>query len=96
MQIAGQGLSPEQLFTSGKCATFFASTAAHGSIERDAKIKWSATYLPGSEGDVTARNSSIGGATLWVLKGHKAEEYDGVAAFLDFLASPDLQSGGTR
>ena len=33
MEIAGQGLSPEQLFTSGKCSTFFASTAAHGSVE---------------------------------------------------------------
>jgi len=90
IQIAGQGLSPEQLFTSGKCATFFASTAAHGSIERDPKIKWSATYLP-HEADLTARNSSIGGATLWVMKGHKAEEYDGVADFLAFVASPDLQ-----
>ena len=60
-QIAGQGLSPEQLFTSGKCATYFASTAAHGSIERDPKIKWGATYLP-HEADLTARNSSIGGA----------------------------------
>jgi len=90
IQIAGQGLSPEQLFTSGKCATFFASTAAHGSIERDPKIKWSATYLP-HEADLTARNSSIGGATLWVMKGHKAEEYDAVAAFLEFVASPDLQ-----
>lgn len=90
MQIAGQGLSPEQLFTSGKCATFFASTAAHGSIERDPKIKWGATYLP-HEADLTARNSSIGGATLWVMKGHKAEEYDAVASFLEFVASPDLQ-----
>jgi sn-glycerol 3-phosphate transport system substrate-binding protein len=90
IQIAGQGLSPEQLFTSGKCATFFASTAAHGSIERDPKIKWSATYLP-HEADLTARNSSIGGATLWVMKGHKAEEYDAVASFLEFVASPDLQ-----
>jgi len=90
MQIAGQGLNPEQLYTSGKCSTFFASTAAHGSVERDAKIKWGATYLPHEE-DLTARNSSIGGATLWVLKGHKSEEYDGVAAFLEFLASPDLQ-----
>ncbi|HSI01245.1 MAG TPA: extracellular solute-binding protein [Reyranella sp.] len=90
MLIAGQGLSPEQLFTSGKCATFFASTAAHGSIERDPKIKWSATYLP-HEADLTARNSSIGGATLWVMKGHKAEEYDAVASFLEFVASPDLQ-----
>jgi sn-glycerol 3-phosphate transport system substrate-binding protein len=90
IQIAGQGLSPEQLFTSGKCATYFASTAAHGSIERDPKIKWSATYLP-HEADLTARNSSIGGATLWVMKGHKAEEYDAVASFLEFVASPDLQ-----
>ena len=77
MQIAGQGLNPEQLFTSGKCSTFFASTAAHGSIEREAKIKWGATYLPHEE-DLTARNSSIGGATLWVMKGHKSEDYDGV------------------
>ena len=90
MQIAGQGLNPEQLYTSGKCSTFFASTAAHSSVEREAKIKWGATYLPHEE-DLTARNSSIGGATLWVLKGHKSEEYDGVAAFLEFLASPDLQ-----
>ena len=89
-QIAGQGLSPEQLFTSGKCATYFASTAAHGSIERDPKIKWGATYLP-HEADLTARNSSIGGATLWVMKGHKSEEYDAAAAFLAFVASPDLQ-----
>ncbi len=37
------------------------------------------------------RNSSIGGATLWVMKGQKAEEYDGVADFLAFVASPDLQ-----
>ncbi len=90
IQIAGQGLSPAQLFTSGKCATYFASTAAHGGIEHNAEIKWSATYLP-HEADLTARNSSIGGATLWVMKGHRAEEYDGVAAFLAFIASPDLQ-----
>jgi sn-glycerol 3-phosphate transport system substrate-binding protein len=90
MQIAGQGLSPEQLYTSGKCSTFFASTAAHGSVERNAKIKWSATYLPWEEG-TTPRNSSIGGATIWAMKGQKAEDYDGVADFLAFVASPDLQ-----
>jgi sn-glycerol 3-phosphate transport system substrate-binding protein len=90
MQIAGQGLNPEQLYNSGKCATFVASTAAHGSIERNAKIAWSATYLPHEEG-ITPRNSTIGGATLWVLKGHKSDEYDAVAAFMSFLASPELQ-----
>ena len=90
MQIAGQGLNPEQLYTSGKCSTFVASTAAHGSVERNAKIAWSATFLPHEEG-LQPRNSTIGGATLWVLKGHKNEEYEGVAAFMNFLASPELQ-----
>ena len=90
LQIAGTGLNPEQLYTSGKCSTFVASTAAHGSVERNAKIAWSATYLPHEEG-LQPRNSTIGGATLWVLKGHKSEEYDGVAAFMNFLASPELQ-----
>ncbi len=90
LQIAGTGLNPEQLYTSGKCSTFVASTAAHGSVERNAKIAWSATYLPHEEG-LQPRNSTIGGATLWVLKGHKSEEYDGVAAFMNFLASAELQ-----
>jgi sn-glycerol 3-phosphate transport system substrate-binding protein len=90
LQIAGQGFSPEQLYTSGKCATFVASTAAHSSVERNAKIKWSATFLPHEEG-VTPRNSTIGGATIWTMKGHKSEEYDAAAAFFDFLAKPETQ-----
>jgi len=90
LQIAGQGFNPEMLYTSGKCSTFVASTAAHGSVERNAKIPWSATYLPWEQGN-TPRNSTIGGATLWVLKGHKNDDYDGVAAFMNFLASPELQ-----
>lgn len=90
MQMAGQGFSPEQLYTSGKCSTFFASTAAHSSVERNAKIQWSATFLPHEEGQ-TPKNSTIGGATVWVMKGAKKEEYDAVAAYLNFLASPELQ-----
>lgn len=90
MEIAGQGLSPEQLFTSGRCSTYFASTAAHSSIERNAKLDWSATYLPWEQGK-TPKNSTIGGAALWVLKGGKPAEYEGVAAFLNFLAQPQTQ-----
>lgn len=90
MEIAGQGFSPEQLFTSGKCSTFFASTAAHSGIERNAKIDWSATYLPWEQGK-TPKNSTIGGAALWVMKGHKPAEYEAVAAFLAFLAKPETQ-----
>ena len=46
LQIAGQGFSPEQLFTSGRCSTFVNSTASHGNIVRNAKIDWGATFLP--------------------------------------------------
>jgi sn-glycerol 3-phosphate transport system substrate-binding protein len=90
LQLAGQGFTPQQLFTSGKCATYISSTADHGAIEKNAKIAWSATFLPYEEG-VTPRNSTIGGASLWVLKGHKEAEYDAVAAFLAYLADPKTQ-----
>ena len=38
------------------------------------------------------QNSIIGGATLWVLQGHDAEEYEGVAAFFQYLSSPEVQA----
>lgn len=90
LQLAGQGLAPDQLFTSGTCSTFVASTAAHAGVESTAKFNWSATFLPHEEG-VEPKNSTIGGGALWVLKGETPEEYAGAAAFLDFVASPDVQ-----
>jgi len=90
LQLAGQGMSPEQLFTSSKCSTIVASTAAHAGVEAGAKFDWSATVLPHEEG-VTPLNTTIGGAALWVLKGKSDAEYAGAAAFLDYVASPDVQ-----
>lgn len=89
LQIAGQGVNPESLFINGQCSTIMASTAAHGGVERSAKFDWSATYLPWEEGRAP-RNSTIGGASLWVMKGHKDEEYAGAAAFLNFVSSPQF------
>ncbi|MCK6430718.1 MAG: extracellular solute-binding protein, partial [Burkholderiaceae bacterium] len=37
------------------------------------------------------QNSIIGGASLWVMSGRKAEEYKGVARFLAFLSRPEIQ-----
>lgn len=90
MEIAGQGLSPMQLFTSGKCSTIFSSTASHATVEATAKFNWSATYLPHEEG-VEPQNSTIGGAALWVMKGHDEPEYEAAAAFFDYLAKPETQ-----
>lgn len=38
------------------------------------------------------QNTIIGGATLWVLKGHSAEEYKGVADFFRYLSTPEVQA----
>ncbi len=36
------------------------------------------------------KKSLVGGASLWVLAGRPAEEYKGAAAFLNFIAQPDM------
>jgi sn-glycerol 3-phosphate transport system substrate-binding protein len=38
------------------------------------------------------QNSIIGGASLWVLAGHKPPEYKGVAKFFSYLSSPEVQA----
>jgi len=38
------------------------------------------------------QNTIIGGASLWVLQGHKPEEYKGVAAFFNYLSRPEVQA----
>lgn len=90
MEIAGQGVQPVQLFTSGTCSTIIASTASHAAVEASAKFPWNATFLP-HEKDRTPHNSVIGGGALWAMKGHSDDEYKGTAAFFDFLAKPETQ-----
>src|SRR5205085_12701032 len=38
------------------------------------------------------QNTSIGGASLWVMGGKKKEEYKGVGKFLSFLSRPEIQA----
>ena len=67
------------------------SSAVFSSLQASAKFAFEAAPLP-YEAGTTPHNSLIGGGALWVLKGHKPEEYKGVAAFLAHLASPDQQA----
>ena len=87
IQLAGQGMSPATLFNAGTCSTRFSSTASHADVEANATFKWGAAFMP-HEADVKEpKNSNIGGAALWVLKGKKDQEYDAAAAFLDYVAT---------
>jgi len=82
------------LFYSQECAMFFGSSAAYAGIKANAKdFSFGVGMLP-YYADVTGapQNSIIGGASLWVLKGHPEAEYKGVAEFFTYLSSPKVQA----
>ena len=58
---------------------------------KNAKFAWDLAPLPVEASMKTPQNSIIGGASLWVMKGHPKTDYKGVAAFMDFLAQTDMQ-----
>ncbi|MGH6946329.1 MAG: sn-glycerol-3-phosphate ABC transporter substrate-binding protein UgpB [Kiloniellales bacterium] len=80
-------------FRSGECAIFTESSAGYAGIKDEAQFDFGVSSLPywaGTPG--TPQNTIIGGASLWVMEGHEAEEYKGVAKFLAFLSSPEIQA----
>ena len=89
----GRGSAPDAPFVSGECAITMGSSAAYGNIRRNAKFASGIStlpYYPDVQG--APQNTIIGGASLWVMSGRKAEEYKGVAAFFDFLSRADVQA----
>ena len=96
--MAAQGLfiykgrgSTEGTFLSGECAMVTGSSAAYGVLKRGAKFAWAISPLPFYP-DVPGapQNTVIGGASLWVSAGKKAEDYKGVAQFLAYLSRPEV------
>ena len=81
------------LFTNGECGMWMNSSAYYGSIKKQAKFNYAQTMLP-LDTDVASapQNSIIGGATLWSLAGHEADEYKGVAKFMTYLSSAEVQA----
>ena len=80
-------------FTNGECPMWINSSAYYGSIKKQAKFAFGQAMLPYYP-DVakSPQNSIIGGATLWVLSGHKKDEYKGAAKFMTYLSSAEVQS----
>lgn len=80
-------------FRSGECALFTESSAGYAGIKKEAKFDFAVRPLPYWEGvEGAPQNTIIGGASLWVMTGHSDAEYKGVAAFLNFLSSTDIQA----
>jgi sn-glycerol 3-phosphate transport system substrate-binding protein len=81
------------MFTNAECGMWMNSSAYYGSIKKQAKFDAGQTMLP-LDTDVADKpqNSIIGGATLWVLRGHDQGDYKGVAKFMTYLSSPEVQA----
>ena len=80
-------------FRAGECALYTESSAGYAGVKNEAKFEFNIRPLPywGSvEG--APQNTIIGGASLWVMAGQTAAEYKGVAKFIEFLSSPEIQA----
>jgi len=87
----GRRSDPGQIaFSAGRCAFFLDSSGDISTMKAANKFAWGAAPLPYNEG-IKPRNSIIGGATLWVFKGHPAEENKAVADFIRYLGQVPAQ-----
>lgn len=90
---SGRTNTGEGRFTAGECPVMITSSGFYGNVKANAKFEWSNApmpYYPDVAG--APQNSTLGGASLWVMGGKKADEYKGVAKFFTFLSDTDRQA----
>jgi sn-glycerol 3-phosphate transport system substrate-binding protein len=90
IQSAETGKTYTQAFSDGSCASMISSIADHASVGATAKMQWGVTPIPVYAG-TERKNSIVGGAQIWVMKGKSQPEYEAAAAFLDWSASAEQQ-----
>ncbi|THB77939.1 MAG: sn-glycerol-3-phosphate ABC transporter substrate-binding protein UgpB [Desulfobacteraceae bacterium] len=92
-QYGGRRGDSLPMFINEKCAMWLNSSAYYGGIKKQAKFEFGQAMLPyHPEVAGGPQNSIIGGATLWTLKGHDKKDYKGVALFMNYLSSPEVQA----
>lgn len=82
---------PQAAFIAQDAAILMESISGIGNVKKNATFAWDLAPLPVETGMTAPQNSIIGGASLWIMRGHPKTEYKGVAAFMDFLAQTDMQ-----
>jgi sn-glycerol 3-phosphate transport system substrate-binding protein len=83
---------PKAEFIGQNAAVYIDSISGIAKLKKAVKnFTWDVAPLPVEAWMTQPQNSIIGGASNWVLKGHSKKEYEAVAAFLEFLAGPDMQ-----
>jgi len=90
---SGRSQSAEPRFQSGECAIFIGSSGTRADIKANSKFEVGYGMMPYWPDVASApQNTTIGGATLWVLRDRPAAEYKGVAKFFAYLSKPDVQA----
>jgi len=90
MVYKGRGNAADATFVSGECAMATGSSALYGNIKRNSKFASGISTLPYYPDVAGApQNTVIGGASLWVMSGKKADEYKGVAQFFAHLSKAE-------
>mgnify|MGYP001141813365 CR=1 FL=1 len=80
-------------FRAGECALFTESSAGYAGVKKEAKFDFEIRTLPYWDGvEGAPQNTIIGGSSLWVMAGKPAGDYKGVAQFLAFLSTSDIQA----
>jgi sn-glycerol 3-phosphate transport system substrate-binding protein len=90
---SGRTNTGEGRFTSGECPIMLTSSGFYGNVRANAKFDWGNApmpYYPDVQG--APQNSTLGGASLWVMGGKPAADYRGVARFFTFLSDVDRQA----
>lgn len=83
---------PKSEFIAQNAGIYIDSISAIAKLQSSIKdFTWDAAPLPVESWMKTPQNSIIGGASLWVFNGKNKKDYKGVAAFLNYLARPDVQ-----
>ena len=80
-------------FETGEVAMITESSAGYARFKANCKFEFRTSMLPyWPDVPGAPQNTIIGGASLWVLQGHPAEDYKGVATFFNYLSSPAVQA----
>ncbi|WMT90434.1 extracellular solute-binding protein [Pelagibacterium sp. H642] len=82
-------------FNAGECAMMEGSTGSYGAAYAALGDAVQIAYAPIYDGH-QRYNTLIGGASIWVMKGHSDEEIEAAKTFLDFLREDEQQIAFTR
>ncbi len=81
------------LFSSEQVAMYTESSAGYAGFKKTCKFPFRTSMLPyWPDAKGAPQNTIIGGASLWVMQGHSAAEYKGVASFFNYISKPEVQA----